>query len=148
MDNEFKFRGTALGYNKNDVNGYIDQLTQDYQSKIKEKDDELVRLRNQNKELKSQLEENFKKISDNTGEKAKIAEVMLKAQDTAQNILEEARITALEEKSKIEEAAEQEREKLVDLKSQLKKFKDTVSETLTLFQAEVVNIIKDNDKEE
>ena len=137
MESEVKFRMSAMGYNKNDVNNYIEQITQEYQNKIKEKDDELAKLRNQNKELKSQIEDNTKKSSDNTQDKTKIADVLIKAQTTAENIINEAKNTALEEKRKIEEAIEQDREKLVDLKAELKKFKAVVTETLRLFQSEL-----------
>lgn len=143
MDNELKFRTAAMGYNKNDVNNYIDQLTQEYQNKVKEKDDELARLRNQNKELKTQIEEVLKKENENADGKSKIAEVLLKAQETADSIMEEARKNALEEKRKIEEDIEQDREKLVDLKSEIKKLKSNVTETLKLFQSELDSYIKE-----
>jgi len=143
MESEVKFRTSAMGFNKNDVNNHIEQITQEYQNKIKEKDDELAKLRNQNKELKSQIEDNAKKSTDNVEDKTKIAEVLIKAQTTAEDIINEAKNAALEEKRKIEEVIEQDREKLVDLKAELKKFKDTVTETLNLFQSELKAIVSE-----
>ncbi len=143
MENEIKFRTSAMGYNKNDVNEYIEQMTQDYQDKIKEKDDEIVKLRNQLKEFKAQAEENTKETYDSTEDKSKIAEVLIKAQATAESIIEEARGVAAAEKRRIEQEIEQDREKIVDMKAELKKLRAAVTETLRLFQAELDNLVKD-----
>lgn len=143
MDIEAKFRTSAMGYNKNDVNAYIEQTSEEYQSKIKEKDDELVKLRNQIKEYKSQIDDTSKKENESNDEKTKIAEVLIKAQATAESILEEAKQSAIEEKRKIEEDIEKEREKLVDLKSELKKLRDTVTETLRTFEKEINDIVEE-----
>ena len=143
MDSETKFRMSAMGYNKNDVNGYIEQITQEYQNKVKEKDDELVKLRNQMKEYKTQLDENSKKADNTVEGKTKIAEVLIKAQVTADGIINEAKIVAIEEKRKIEEAIEKDREKLVDLKAEVKKLRTAVEETLIVFQSELSTFIKE-----
>lgn len=143
MDSETKFRAAAMGYNKNDVNAYIEQISQEYQNKIKEKDDDIVLLRNQIKELKSKLEEGNKKTDDVAEDKTKIAEVLIKAQTTAEEIIEEAKKTALEEKKKIEEAIESDREKLVDMKGEIKKLKNIVEETLKAFQNDLGAIVKE-----
>ena len=143
MDSETKFRMSAMGYNKNDVNGYIEQITQEYQNKVKEKDDELVKLRNQMKEYKTQLDENSKKADNTVEGKTKIAEVLIKAQVTADGIVNEAKIVAIEEKRKIEEAIEKDREKLVDLKAEIKKLRTAVEETLIVFQSELSTFIKE-----
>lgn len=145
MEGEAKFRVSPMGYNKNDVNNYIEQISEEYQNKIKEKDDELVKLRNQNKELKTQVEEAAKKTYSNEEDRAKIADVLIKAQSTAETIIEEAKNTALEEKRKIEEAIEKDREKLVDLKAELKKLKESVVDTLKLFQSELSGYVKDDE---
>ncbi len=144
MESEIKFRTSAMGYNKNDVNEYIEQMTQDYQDKIKEKDDEIVKLRNQLKEFKAQAEENTKETYDSTEDKSKIAEVLIKAQTTAESIIEEARETASAEKRRIEQEIEHDREKIVDMKAELKKLRATVTETLRLFQSELDNLVKDD----
>lgn len=141
MDIEAKFRTAAMGYNKSDVNSYIEQISDEYQTKIKEKDDELVKLRNQLKEYKTQIEDTSKKATENTDEKTKIAEVLIKAQATAEKILEDAKQLAVEEKKKIEDEIEKERERFVDLKSELKKLKDSASEALQLFQKEISKMI-------
>ncbi|MGE5328308.1 MAG: DivIVA domain-containing protein [Deltaproteobacteria bacterium] len=143
MDIEAKFRTSAMGYNKNDVNEYIEQSAEEYQTKIKEKDDELVKLRNQIKELKSQVEDTSKKTTESNDEKTKIADVLIKAQATAESILEEARQSAIEEKRKIEEDIEKERERLVDLKSELKKLRDSVTETLKIIEKDINNYVEE-----
>ena len=143
MDIEAKFRTSAMGYNKSDVNAYIEQLSEEYQSKTKEKDDELVKLRNQMKEYKTQIEDHSKKANENSDEKSKIAEVLIKAQATAESILEEAKQAAIEEKRKIEEDIEKERERLVDIKSELKILKDTVAQTLKSFEKEIGEFVQD-----
>jgi len=143
MDIEAKFRTSAMGYNKSDVNAYIEQLSEEYQSKTKEKDDELVKIRNQIKEYKTQIEDHSKKANENSDEKSKIAEVLIKAQATAESILEEAKQAAIEEKRKIEEDIEKERERLVDIKSELKILKDTVAQTLKSFEKEIGEFVQD-----
>jgi len=143
MDIEAKFRTSAMGYNKNDVNAYIEQTSEEYQTKIKEKDDELVKLRNQIKEYKSQVDDSSKKTTENNDEKTKIAEVLIKAQATAESIVDEAKKSAIEEKRKIEEDIEKERERFVDLKSELKKFKDTIAVTLKAFEKEISEFVEE-----
>lgn len=165
-DGEVKFRTAVMGFNKTDVKNYIEQITEEFQNKLREKDDELVKLRNQNKELKTQVEELTKKLEEQTKEKPepkvepvveqkteekvnineekmKIADVLIKAQEKANSIIEEAKNKAYEEKRKIEEAIERDREKLVDMKGEIKKLRDAVIETLRKFEVELNTHVKD-----
>jgi Cu+-exporting ATPase len=86
------------------------------EERIKQQDARLEELEKQNKELLDKVKELSKKGDDTTEIKLKIAEVLIKTQQMADNILEEARKQALEEKSRLQSQVETEKEKLVSIR--------------------------------
>lgn len=148
MPGEKRFRTSFMGgFNKTDVNAYIEKILREFDDKFKEKDDEISSLKNQNKEYKSKYEELLKKGDQINDDRAKIAEVLIKAQEKAQLMLEDARIEALEEKKKLEETIEQEKEKLVDIRQEVKILKGEVVNTLKKYESQLGSYVKDEGEE-
>lgn len=120
MSGEKRFGTSLFGFKKKDVNSYIQKMLHDFNFKIKEKDEEIAVLKNQNKELKEKYEECLKKTEQINEDKNKIADALIIAEEKANLIIEEAKKQAEEEKRSIEEMIEKEKEKLVELKNQIK----------------------------
>lgn len=143
MPGEKRFRNSLFGFKKLDVNTYIEKILREFDDKLKEKDDEISALKNQNRELKQKYEEIYKKSDQINEDRAKIANVLIKAQEQAQAMLEDARIEALDEKKKLEEIIEQEKEKLVDVRQELKTLKSEVVSTLKKYETQLGGMLDD-----
>lgn len=51
------FKSSFMGFSKQDVLSYIEKLSANYAQELSEKDEEIERLRNKNKELKQKIKE-------------------------------------------------------------------------------------------
>ena len=101
------------------------------------------------KEVKSSYEEIAAKAEQINEDRAKIADVLIKAQEKAELMLEDARGEAMEERKKLEEVIEQEKERLVDIKRELKSLKSEAVNTLKKYEDQLNGIIgKEQDSEE
>lgn len=148
MPGEKRFRTSFMGgFNKTDVNTYIEKILREFDDKLKEKDDETAALKNQSKEYKLKYEELLKKADQINDDRAKIAEVLIKAQEKADMMVEDARIEALEEKKRLEDVIEQEKERLVDIRHELKILKGEVVSTLKKYESQLGTFVKEDDEE-
>lgn len=148
MPGEKRFRSSFMGgFNKVDVNTYIEKILREFDDKLKEKDDEIAALKNQGRDYRLKYEELLQKSDQINDDRAKIANVLIKAQEKAALMLEDARVEALEEKKKLEETIEQEREKLVDLRQEIKTLKGEVINTLKKYESQLGTFEKDSDEE-
>ncbi|NLX64149.1 MAG: hypothetical protein GX022_05150 [Clostridiaceae bacterium] len=134
MSGEKKF-GTALfGFKKSDVNAYIEKILYEFDLRLKEKDDEISNLKLQIREMKARYESVAEDSQTLTKEKEKIASALITAQETADAILREAKERAAEEQSKLEAVLEKEREKIIDIKRDIKTMKVQIVDMLTKYQ--------------
>jgi putative nucleotidyltransferase with HDIG domain len=131
------FRTELMGFSKEDVNKYIEKTVEEYQNKIKERDDELATLRNQNKEFKSRLDEISKKEFEVDEIRSKISGVLIKAEEQAQKVVEDAKAAAIEEKKNIEEMIEKDKKSLSEIKKEILELKTRITETLKKFEEEL-----------
>lgn len=138
MPGEKRFRTSFMGgFKKSDVNTYIEKILREFDDKLKEKDDEITTLKNQSRDIRLKYEELSKKADQINDDRAKIAYVLIKAQEKAELMLEDARIEALEEKKKLEGVIEQEKERLVDIRQEMKNLKDEVVNTLRKYDSQL-----------
>ncbi|MCX7710117.1 MAG: DivIVA domain-containing protein [Clostridia bacterium] len=148
MAGEKRFRTSLFGFNKSDVNTYIEKMLKEFDDKLKEKEDEIAALKNQNKEIRIKYEDLARKADQINEDRAKIADVLIKAQEKGQLMIEDARLQAIEEKKKLESMVEQEKEKLVDIKKELKILKSEVVNTLKKYEGQLGDIIEVVEAEE
>jgi len=141
MAGEKRFGTSLFGFKKSDVNSYIEKMLEEFDDRLKEKDEENAALRNQNKEIRQKYEELSKKSDQINEERAKIADVLIKAQEKAERMVEDARTQAMEEKKRIEEIIEIEKEKLVDIKEELRVLKAEVVSTLKKYEIQLNDMI-------
>jgi cell division septum initiation protein DivIVA len=121
------------GYNKDDVNKYIENLIEDFEAKFAEKDttiktmnDELLDLRKINSEQKASEAELQK-------ERDSITKALMKANEVSDQIVREAKEAAFKEVSELEVKAEAEREKIIDLKKELAAVQASAAKVLEKF---------------
>ena len=148
MPGEKRFRTSFMGgFKKVDVNSYIEKILREFDDKLKEKDDEIVSLKNQSKDIRIKYEELAKKANQINDDRSKIADVLIKAQEKAELMLEDARIEALEEKSKLEGVIEQEKERLVDIRQEMKSLKNEVVNTLKKYETQLGSFVPEDDEQ-
>jgi cell division initiation protein len=135
MSGEKRFGSSPFGFNKSDVNAYIEKILQEFDQRLKEKDDEISNLKLQIREMKTRYESTSQDSQILSKEKERIAGALIKAQEKADAIIEEARARAAEEKARLEQALETERERIIDIKRDIKSIKAQVVEMLTKYQS-------------
>lgn len=137
MSGEKKFGSSAFGFNKSDVNAYIEKIIHEFDQRLKEKDDEISNLKLQIREMKTRYDTASSDSETLLREKERIASALIKAQEKADAIMEDARASAAEEKARLEAALEAEREKVIDIKRDVKAMKGQLTEILAKFQAQL-----------
>ncbi|NMA67021.1 MAG: hypothetical protein GX957_12430 [Clostridiaceae bacterium] len=135
MSGEKKFGSSPFGFNKSDVNAYIEKILREFDQRLKEKDDEISNLKMQIREMKTRYESATLESAELVKEKELIANALIQAQDKAAAIVEEAKVRAEQEKARLDQELENEREQIIDLKRDIKSIKDHVIEMLSKFQS-------------
>ncbi|NLU52085.1 MAG: hypothetical protein GXX10_04370 [Clostridiaceae bacterium] len=135
MSGEKKFGSAAFGFSKADVNAYIEKMVHEFDQRLKEKDDEISNLKLQIREMKTRYESIAQESENLAKDKERIAGALIKAQEKADAIIQEARARAEEEKIKLDQELERERERIIDIKRDVKAIKMQVVEMLSKFQA-------------
>jgi cell division initiation protein len=141
MAGKKRFNSSLFGFKKSDVNEYIEKMLEEFVQKVNGKDKELLDTKNQLDEVSSKYEEISKMADEIKQDKDKIAGIFEKAQGQADMIIQDAKIQAIEEKKDIEALIEKEKEKLVDLKREIKDLKEDVSIVLKGYQTQLDNMI-------
>lgn len=143
MSGQKRFGASLFGFKKSDVNNYIERILEEFDSRLKEKDKELDRLREKNREITLKYDELSQKASLIEESREKIAGVLIKAEEKAESMLVEAQEKAMEEKARIEKLVEEEKEKLIDVKRELKVLKEDAVNTLNKYQTQMQQIINE-----
>lgn len=145
---EKKFGTSMFGFKKADVNAYIERIIREFDQRLKEKDDENSNLKTQVKELKAKYEETWLEAEKVMKEKEKIAGVLLQAQEKAENMMIEAQEKALQEKSRLDQVLEVEKEKIVDIKRELKGLKVQIADILSKYEQQIEEAVLNIEKRE
>ncbi len=143
MAGEKRFGTSLFGFKKSDVNAYIEKLVIEMNKKIEDKNIELKHLKTQNEEL----QEKYNKLSLNESEvnlnRSKIADVLITAQEKAENLIKEAQEKAVKEKERLDSMLESEKERIVDIKNELVTLKKEVASKLKMFDEQLTGVIGD-----
>ena len=135
--NDIKISKGFFGLDTKQVNQYIVDLKADYDAVISEKDNEIAKLKMENERLHNMLadfEQNKEQIKQ---DKEAIACVLLKAQEQANQIVDQTRLEFEKERNDLEIIVEKEREKLLDVKKDLGTLKAAVVSTLEKYSKEL-----------
>jgi len=139
-----KLFSTALfGFKKEHVNSYLEKMNKEYEDKIKMKEIEIADIKAQYRDMKSKNDEMNLNIEDIKEGREKIANALITAQEKAGTIIDEARKQAIDEKKMLENQVEAEKEKLVDIKQELKVLKVDVIGKLKKYEGELSSFINE-----
>ena len=129
-----------FGLNKKDVELYIAEIRSDYEAELKKQNTELLAMKAENAKLNERLNEmlNDKRAIEDA--KASISEVLIKAEQQAKTIIEDAKNKALEERQEIDTLIEAEKEKLIDTKIELAMLKDKAKDLIAKFTDDLTTL--------
>jgi len=142
MAGEKRFGTSLFGFKKSDVNSYIEKILREFDDKLKDKENEIAELKNQCREFRIKYEDIARKTERAGEDRAKIADVLIKAQEKAEAIIEEAKNQSLEERKKLSALTEKEREKLVDIKQEIKSLKQDLTRVLKKYEEELDKVLE------
>lgn len=142
MPGEKRFGTSMFGFKKSDVNAYIEKILREFEDKLNEKDDEISALKSQLRDLRTKYEELSMRADQIKDDRSKIADVLIQAKENAELILENAKLQAIDERKKLEDMVEREKEKLVDIKAELKTLKSEVVNTLKKYEGQLSEMIE------
>ncbi|ANW98334.1 hypothetical protein CSTERTH_04415 [Thermoclostridium stercorarium subsp. thermolacticum DSM 2910] len=138
-----KFGISLFGFKKSDVNAYLERVIREFDQRLKEKEEENARLKAELGELKEKYDKLFNEADSLMKEKEKIAGALLQAQEKAEMIIKEAHDRAFKEKMKLDQMLEAEKEKIVDIKLQLKQLKGHITDILSRYEKQMEEVITD-----
>lgn len=143
-----RFQNSMLGFNKSNVNTYIENLTRDYEEKLTAKDIEIEKMIAQLKSVNKKYESIRLDEERILTEKEKISRALVSANEKAEKIVDEAKSTISAEVSELELVAEKERERLVDIRTELKAMKADAKAILAKYEKAINDIIIEEPEEE
>ena len=129
-----------FGLNRKDVELYIAGIKSDYEAELKKQNTELLAMKAENAKLNERLNEMLNNKKSVEEAKANISEVLIKAEQQAKAIIEDAKNQAIEERQEIDTMIETEREKLIDAKIELAMLKDKAKDLITKFTEDLTTL--------
>ena len=138
MENEKKFGNEMFGYDKREVEDYIKALKADYESRIQAERSDANRVANELTIVKKKHE---RYEVDYVQKQEKVANALITAEDQAKKIIETSRAEALQEKERIEQLIEMEKEKLLDMKKEVIDLKEKTVRLLDKYSQEMNNLL-------
>lgn len=138
MDNEKKFSSEMFGYDKREVEDYIKVLKSEYESKLQAERSDANRISNELTIVKKKLE---RYEVDYIEKQEKVANALITAEDQARKIVETSRNEAIQEKERIEQLIEMEKEKLLDIKKEVIDLKEKTIRLLDKYSQEMNNLL-------
>jgi len=137
VSGEKKFRSGMSGYNKDDVNEYIERILSEFDSRLKEKDDEISSLKLQLRDIRNKLDVAGTDAGSIAKDREKISLVLIQAQQKADSMLDEARSEAEKERLRLENLLESHRESLIDIKRDIRDMKSHVADLLAKYATQL-----------
>jgi len=145
MAGEKRFRNSFIGFNKGDVAAYMEKIIKEYGEQIRLRDEDIASLKAKRIELEERCNKLQKKMDAQTDDKERIANVLLKAQEKADDILKKVDEEAELQKRKLEAELEGDREKIVEAKGELKELRKQAMDTMKSFSTRIQGIVELNE---
>ena len=139
MENDKKFSNEMFGYDKREVEDYIKSLKAEYESRIQAEKSDANRVANELTILKKKLE---RYEVDYVQKQEKVANALITAEDKSKKIVETSRTEAMQEKERIENLIEMEKEKLLDIKKDVIDLKEKTIRMLDKYSQEMNNLLE------
>ena len=138
MENDKKFSSEMFGYDKREVEDYIKSIKAEYESKLQAERSDANRISNELTIVKKKLE---RYEVDYIEKQEKVANALITAEDQARKIVETSRNEAIQEKERIEQLIEMEKEKLLDIKKEVIDLKEKTVRLLDKYSQEMNNLL-------
>ncbi len=119
------------------VNSYVLSLRKDYEEELSKKKDRMFELSNENRELKAKLLEYQKRISEYEEQELFISKALVKAEESAQEIMKECYKRIDAEKHKINQEKEKWKIREKEIRSKLLDFQNEAYALMESFQSEI-----------
>lgn len=117
------FRGSLFGYNKKDVQKYVEEISSKFTAEIDEYKAEIERLNNQRAELDA-------KRAEIESKKTAISEAIISAQEQGEKIVMEAREKAEKERVAMQNRVAEENQKLIKIRRDIINIRRNAIKTL------------------
>lgn len=138
MENEKKFSSEMFGYDKREVDDYIKSIKADYETRLQAERSEANRVSNELTIVKKKLE---RYEVEYIQKQEKVANALITAEDQAKKIIETSRNEAIQEKERIEQLIEMEKEKLLDVKKEVIDLKEKTVRMLDKYSQEMNDLL-------
>lgn len=138
MENDKKFSSEMFGYDKREVEDYIKNLKSEYESRLQAERSDANRISNELTIVKKKLE---RYEVDYIEKQEKVANALITAEDQAKKIVETSRNEAIQEKERIEQLIEMEKEKLLDIKKEVIDLKEKTVRLLDKYSQEMNDLL-------
>ncbi len=129
-----------FGLKRIDVENYIADLKSDYEAELKRQNQELLNMKSENAKLNERLNQYLSDRKEIEEAKKNISDVLFKAEQQAKQIIEDAKVKAIEERQEIDAQIEEEKEKLIDAKIELAMLKDKAKDLMAKFTDDITNL--------
>ena len=117
------FRGTLFGYNKKDVQKYVEEISLNFNAQLNSYKAEIERLNGQKAELDA-------KRAEIESKKVAISDAIISAQEQGERIIADARIKAEEEYKESQQKVADENQKLVKIRREIINIRRSAIKTL------------------
>ena len=132
-----KFSVSLFGYCKKQVNAYLLSLRKDYEKELSKSKDRLWEVNAENRELKAKLLEYQEKLSRYGEQELYISKALVKAEESAQEILKESYKKMEIERVKINQEKEKWKTREKEIIEQLLDFQNKAYDLMESFQSEI-----------
>ncbi len=123
MSENVVFADEKKGYNKEQVNRYIEELTKRYETALSEKDRALAQLKGELEKCRKSLGDMESEYQSMKEDKERIASVLIDAQSRAEQLIAAAKQEAEEEKERLIREADDKRNLVVERNKMLREMR-------------------------
>lgn len=132
-----RFNTAIFGYKKGQVDDFIDGLYKDYEDELSKKKDRMMDLTEENRRLKIHIHDLEQKISGYMEQESYISKAIIKAEQKAQDILDDGCRKAVEELCKLDVEKTRWKVRSREVRRQLLEFEKTVYVVMEQFRSEI-----------
>jgi len=143
-----KFGTSMFGFKKADVNAYLERVIREFDQRLKEREEENSVLKSELNDLRLKYDQLSREADSLIKEKEKIAGVLLQAHEKAETMIKEAQDNALKEKMRLDQLLETEKEKIVDIKQELKQLRTHIIDILSKYEKQIDEVISNIENRE
>lgn len=132
-----QFSTGMIGYNKGEVDRYLEELTRDYEEELRKKRDRMMELAEETRNLKQKNQEQKDRIEGFTHQEQYISRALINAEQRAQAIIEEGQLKSQEEIKQLKAEKEKWRRKFREVRRELLVFEQTLVNLIEKFRDDI-----------